>query len=119
MEDKVTLSRNASENRYELHVGDALAGRIDYTKDGRIVELLHTEVDPAFTGQGYGQRLIEFALAEIRDKDLRVNPTCPYVARYIDQHSDFEDLKETGHDGLIVPDLPLPTARAHTERPYR
>lgn len=47
------VADNASELRYELWLGNALAGEIRYSlrDDGKLV-LVHTEVDPKHKGEG-------------------------------------------------------------------
>ena len=78
--------------RYELHVDGELVGFIDYVlHDGTIV-LVHTEVDPAHSGQGHASTLARGALDDARARGLSVRPTCPYVAAWIGKHPDYADL---------------------------
>lgn len=93
MDDNVKLSHNTSEDRYELHLGDELIGQIDYTLDGEVQDMHHTEVKPEHGGKGLGERLVEYALSDAREHRRQVIPTCPFIARFIDKNPDFEDLK--------------------------
>ncbi len=86
------LVNNRDENRYELHLDGARIGLIDYRREGDVVDLPHTEVDPLHGGKGYAAQLVVFALQDIRDAGLQVRPTCPYIARYIDRHPDYAAL---------------------------
>ncbi len=90
------VMKNSDENRYELHVDGSRIGVIDYKRDGDVVELLHTEVDPSHGGKGYAAQLAVFALDDLRDAGLRVIPTCSYLARYIERHPDYQDLVAGG-----------------------
>ena len=80
------------EERYEALVDGTLAGSAFYQlRSGRIV-FLHTEVDPSFEGHGVGSRLAKDALDDARSKGLRVVPRCPFIARYIREHPEYQDL---------------------------
>lgn len=79
-------------HRYELRAGDELVGFIDYRLHGDLIRLLHTEVLPAFNGQGHAGTLARSALDDARARDLSVDPVCPYVAAYIDKHPEYADL---------------------------
>ncbi|MEO7589248.1 MAG: GNAT family N-acetyltransferase [Arachnia sp.] len=86
---ETTLVKNDDDNRYELHLDGQRIGFIDWVRDGHVVELTHTEVDPAQGGNGYAAALADFALADIRDAGLNVKPTCSYVARHIEKNPEF------------------------------
>ncbi len=90
------LVKNEEENRYELHLDGSRIGFIDYQRDGEVVELPHTEVDPEHGGQGYASDLADFALRDISEAGLMVKPTCPYVARHIDSNPEFGSLVAGG-----------------------
>lgn len=83
---------NSSELRYEVWSGDTLAGVIRYTRDGDIVTLVHTEVEPAFEGEGIGSALVGGALDDIRAKGKTFRPFCPFVAAYLKRHPEYADL---------------------------
>jgi predicted GNAT family acetyltransferase len=80
------------ERRYELWVGDARAGIIEYLARGDTIWLLHTEVDRAYEGEGLGRRLVAGALEDIRTRGLRLVPICPFVRAYLTKHREDEDL---------------------------
>ena len=79
--------------RYEARVGETVVGYTEY----RMVErdrmiLVHTEVDPAFEGKGYGSRLAAGVLDDIRTRGLRLTVKCPFMAAYLKRHREYEDL---------------------------
>ena len=78
---------NPEELRYELWLGTQLAGEIRYTRDddGTVV-LVHTEVDPAYKGQGLGNVLVQGALDDLRERGLAMRPVCPFVTAYLRRH---------------------------------
>lgn len=79
-------------HRYELRSGDELVGFIAYRLHGEVIRLIHTEVLPAFSGQGHAATLARSALDDARARGLTVRPDCPYVASYIKKHPEYADL---------------------------
>jgi predicted GNAT family acetyltransferase len=78
--------------RYEAHLDGELAGVLEYVvKRGRIA-LVHTEVAPAFEGQGVGAALARFALDDARARKLPVIASCPYVRAYLQKHPEDHDI---------------------------
>jgi predicted GNAT family acetyltransferase len=81
------VQRNDAESRYEIRVGDVLGGFTEFEPDshGRLV-FPHTEIDPAFKGQGLGSILVEQALADLARRGETIVPRCPFVVRYLHRH---------------------------------
>jgi predicted GNAT family acetyltransferase len=86
---------NPTENRFEIHVDGKLAGFADYRLLPTKVIFTHTEVFPEYEGQGLAGKLVGHALQVSADTGLRVVPTCPYVARYIERHPEFKELVDS------------------------
>ncbi len=93
-----TVTNNAAHHRYEIHVDGRLAGFAAYRPgpesgpgSGEIT-LTHTEIDPAFEGQGLGSRLATAVLDDLRDNHLRAVPQCPFFAAYIARHPEYAEL---------------------------
>jgi uncharacterized protein len=83
---------NPRASRYELWLGATRAGLIEYLAEPGVVFLIHTEVDPAFDGQGLGERLVAGALEDLRARGLKLVPLCPFVRAYLRRHPDQADL---------------------------
>jgi uncharacterized protein len=91
-DQRVDVVDNPAEDRYEARVDGTVAGSAFYHRTpGRIV-FLHTEVDPAYEGHGVGSRLAQVALDNVRARGLRVVARCPFFARYIRHHPEYQDL---------------------------
>jgi hypothetical protein len=88
------LSDNQAESRFEIHVGSDLAGFVVYHRleQGRLINLIHTEVDDGFQGQGIASQLARFALDTARKEGTGVLPSCPYIRGWISKHPDYLDL---------------------------
>ncbi|MET7328618.1 GNAT family N-acetyltransferase [Nonomuraea sp. NPDC005650] len=83
---------NSTENRFEVLVDGKVAGFADYRLLPTKIVFTHTEVLPAYEGQGLAGKLVAFALQASADTGLRVVPLCPYVAKYIERHPEFQGL---------------------------
>jgi predicted GNAT family acetyltransferase len=90
--DEVRVVDNPDELQYELWLGQTRVGFLAYRHRADAVVLMHTEVDPAFEGQGLGSRLVEGALADLRSRGLKLVPICPFVAGYLRRHPGHEDI---------------------------
>jgi predicted GNAT family acetyltransferase len=77
------LLDNPDELRYELWLGDRLAGEIRYVREEGKVVLVHTDVDPRLEGRGLGNVLVRGALDDLRERGLEYVPLCPFVADYL------------------------------------
>ena len=76
------------EERFEIRVGDELAGFTEYKRQGGLIAFVHTEVAPEYEGKGIASRLISGALDAAREQGLAVLPFCPFVRGYIAKHPD-------------------------------
>ncbi|WP_018157627.1 GNAT family N-acetyltransferase [Demetria terragena] len=74
--------------RYEIEVDGERVGLLSYRRDGERITMHHTEVDPAFSGQGLALELVQFALNEALTEGTSVLPTCTYVAKTIREDPD-------------------------------
>ncbi|MEJ6022206.1 GNAT family N-acetyltransferase [Ramlibacter sp. PS4R-6] len=87
------ITDNPTRKRYELSQDGKVAAHIVYRMHGAdTIELVHTEVEPAFEGQGFGSRIAKFALDDARTRGLKVIPSCSYIAGWIGKHAGYEDL---------------------------
>ncbi|MCT2062822.1 GNAT family N-acetyltransferase [Dietzia cinnamea] len=91
--DNVQVRRDVAAGRFEVLVDDVVAGYADYSDstDG-VREFPHTVVASEFGGRGLAGTLVGEALRVTRDEDLRVRPTCSFVAAYLDKHPDAAEV---------------------------
>ena len=90
---QVDVRRNESRSRYEAVVEGEVVGIADYRRDGGVVAIPHTEVDPAVRGQGVAAELVRAALDDIRAQGASVDPQCSYVADFIRRQPAYADLQ--------------------------
>lgn len=80
-------------SRFELLVDGTQAGIADYLLRDDTIVFIHTEIDPAYRGQGLGDEIARGALNLVRaETDLRVVATCPFISKWIAEHPEYQDL---------------------------
>ncbi|MFY7066617.1 GNAT family N-acetyltransferase [Nocardiopsis changdeensis] len=96
-------------DRYTISVDGEVVGFTKFVDaDDRRRVFFHTEIDERFSGRGLAGTLVAEALAETRSLGLGIVPVCPYVARYVERHHEFDDalLEVTPDDLELVRALP-------------
>lgn len=91
MSQGIEVLDNAGARRFEVHLDGETAFAEYRLVQGAII-LPHTVVPKILEGGGIGSRLATTALAYAREKDLKVIPTCPFIAGYIQKHPEHHDL---------------------------
>jgi predicted GNAT family acetyltransferase len=89
---QIEVRDDPSASRYEAVLDGAVAGFAAYERNGDVVVFTHTQVDPAYGGQGIGTTIIEASLADVRAKGLTVTPVCPFYVTYFEKHPEAADL---------------------------
>ena len=93
MNETVDVRNNPEQNRYEIRLGDQLAGFAEYMLNDGLITFTHTEIDPSFEGQGLGSQLVRSALDDVRTTGGRkVLPLCPFVKGWMLKHPEYTDL---------------------------
>lgn len=93
MTGDVTVRNNPEHHRYDALVDGEVAGSAFYSLTDEVITFIHTEIDPAFEGQGVGSVLARQALDDVRaDGSRRVRPNCPFIRGWIERHPDYADL---------------------------
>jgi uncharacterized protein len=87
--------------RFEARVDGNLAGFIQYQIRPEAIVLVHTQVLDEFEGQGVGSVLVRRVLDDIRARNGKIIPTCPFVAEYIRRHPEYVDVVETAFRGAV------------------
>ncbi|MGI8526974.1 MAG: GNAT family N-acetyltransferase [Pseudolabrys sp.] len=82
---------NPALSRFELDADGHVAFN-EYTLEGNVLTLRHTEVPKALEGRGIGSRLAKEVLDLARSRGLKVVPRCPFINSWIGKHPDYADL---------------------------
>jgi uncharacterized protein len=78
--------------RFEIRVGDEVAGFGAYRRAPDGLALTHTEIASRFEGQGLGSALAKGTLQVARDAGTTVLPYCPFLRSYLQRHPEWVQL---------------------------
>ena len=93
----ITITNHPEKHRYEAAIDGQLAGYCEYNLLSNAVMFTHTEVLPAFEGQGVGSAIARHVLDEARAQGTPVIPACQFIAGYIRKHAEYLDLVSDEH----------------------
>jgi hypothetical protein len=88
----VQVKDNPDRSRFELVVDGELAGQATYRIRDGVVIVTHSEVDPGFRGRGLAGELARQTLDTLRERGDRVVPACPFFAKYVGEHPEYDDI---------------------------
>ena len=83
---------NADRERYEITVDGEFAGHVDALDEGAAIRMPHTVVLERFGGLGLAKTLVTYALDDIRARERKIVPVCPYVESFIEKNPSYADL---------------------------
>lgn len=90
-DESTRVVRNEEKNRYEVLLGEELAGFAAYTEQGDQVVFTHTEIDGAFAGKGLGKVLAGGALDDVVARGQVIVPVCPFIASFVRKNDQYND----------------------------
>lgn len=82
---------NAAAHRFETIV-ERHAAVATYAIEGDTITFIHTVVPEFLRGRGIARALVEFALASVRERGLKVIPQCEVFDAYMRKHAETHDL---------------------------
>jgi uncharacterized protein len=87
----MSVRNNEARHRFELDVegGTAFA---NYVTTPAALVITHTETPRALRGRGIASELVKGALTLIRADGRKVRAGCSFVADYLDQHPENQDI---------------------------
>ena len=88
---KNTQPQKVTSGRFEIEREGEIA-YLDYSLDGKVLELIHTEVPEKLRGQGLASLLAETGLRFAREKNLKVDVVCPVAKSYVAKHPEYSEL---------------------------
>lgn len=57
-----------------------------------VLDFYSTVVPEDRRGQGAGGRIVSKALDHLRENDQKVDPSCPFVSSFVEEHDEYRDL---------------------------
>ncbi|MDZ7576698.1 MAG: GNAT family N-acetyltransferase [Candidatus Nanopelagicales bacterium] len=84
----------AEQSRYEIWLGEELAGYAEYEQAGDVVRLTATRIYDEFERRGLGSALAEGLVVDVRNRGQRVLPVCPFMVWWVAEHPECGDIVE-------------------------
>ncbi len=91
-DETTRVEHHADRHRYEILVGDEVAGYAEYRPGAGTRDFDHTVTLPQFRGRGLAAVLVRDALDDTRAAGLSIVPSCSYVRHFVDTNPDYQDL---------------------------
>jgi predicted GNAT family acetyltransferase len=89
----ITVENRPQQSQYALVEDGETVGFAAYDVVGDEIRFTHTEIEPSRRSAGRGAQLVQGALDDVRaETSLRVVPLCPFVADWVDEHVDYQEL---------------------------
>lgn len=86
------VTHDTTGSTYVAFDNDEVAALTRYIDRGNQRIFIHTETEPGFEHHGIATELICQALTATRADGMRIVAVCPFVAAFVDEHHDFDDI---------------------------
>jgi predicted GNAT family acetyltransferase len=89
--DEILVLDNPDASQFEARVDGHLAF-VSYARRGNLIIFTHTDVPRELQGRGIGNILAHAVLERARAEGLKVVARCPFIAKYIARHPEYQSL---------------------------
>ena len=86
------IQYEAEHCRSAAYDGERRVGVAEFDAQDRRWVITHTEVDPAYGGQGIARRLIEEVIAAARRDGAKIVPVCSYAEKMMRRKEAYADV---------------------------
>jgi hypothetical protein len=94
-DQQIPVVDNPEASQFEAHV-DGHVALVSYIKHGDSIIFTHTEVPKELQGRGLAGILARAVLDRARAEGWRVVARCPFIAKYIERHPEYQSLLQGG-----------------------
>lgn len=63
-----------------------------YAEDKETIDLYSTHTPASLRGQGLAAIVVAFAFEYAKENNLKVIPTCWYVGKFLEKHTEYKDI---------------------------
>ena len=95
-DDALPVVHNERKQQFEIELAPGTRAILSYRQRGEALDLVHTEVPPAWRERGIAGQLAHAALEFARNQKLAIVPSCPFVLDYLRGHSEYLPLVDRG-----------------------
>lgn len=91
------IINNKEKSQFEISFPDGEYAVLTYRWLKGSMVLMHTLVPAAHRKQGIGAELVKYALDYARSQNLKIIVYCPFVAKYLKDHPEYNNLIDAEH----------------------
>ena len=88
----MNIVHNEGKGFYIYDENKEILARLEYKRNGNILDFEHTIVSDKLKGQGIAQKLLDEAVDYVRKNNLKVKPECSYVVKKFES-GNYDDIK--------------------------
>ncbi|WP_407945203.1 GNAT family N-acetyltransferase [Paenibacillus apii] len=87
------VEHDLAHKRFLIRDQDAIAAEMTYvTSSPELYIIDHTLVDPAYRGQGLGDKLVDAMVVYARENGIKILPLCPFAKGRFEHYSEYWDV---------------------------
>lgn len=87
------IKHDRTNRQFTMTVGGAEASLSYNELSSGDLDFYSTFVPPEGRGHGIAKKLVEAGVEYARSQNVKIKPTCSYVALYFDKHKELSELK--------------------------
>ncbi|MBZ5858703.1 GNAT family N-acetyltransferase [Flavihumibacter profundi] len=92
MAESFDITDNKQQQQFQLVVNGEMA-YLEYRWHNGKIALMHTYVPESLEGKGIASALAKYALEYARTEQIKIIVYCPFVAKYLERHPEYNTLK--------------------------
>lgn len=95
--EELKVRHDRSEGRFYISFDEYKDAVLDYEeRKGNgytVLDFRHTFVPEPLRKQGIASRIVKTGFEYARERNLKVEPTCPFVESFLDEHEEYAHLR--------------------------
>ena len=92
MSVEVTHNPGSTMGEFTIERDGERVARMNYSRNGQRVEILHTEVSPSLRGEGAGGKLVQAAVDWARAEGVQIVPLCGFAKAVFAKTAHYSDV---------------------------
>ena len=88
----MNIVHNEGEGFFIYGENKEILARLEYKRNGNVLDFEHTIVSDKLKGQGVAQKLLDEAVEYARKNNFKVHPVCSYVVKKFETGK-YDDIK--------------------------
>lgn len=90
---EIKHQHNETKGSFYIELDGKRVGEMTYSIAGpELIIIDHTEVGEELKGQGAGVKMLNAAIAYVRENNIKIIPLCPFVKSVFDKKEDIRDV---------------------------